>query len=278
MTMIGNVLVSTPNRTVNTTKFINFGQDTGGLHNGTLYLVNNTLIAGNPSIGFLRSSASDSAIVAVNNIFFGSHTIIQPGWANRISGNNNWLPAAATIPLGFTSTTAGTDPAFVNASQQDYHLTSASLARNIGFATPLYIDGSGVPHSAVPAFEYVKNLGSMARATAGSLDAGAYEYASASSVVRVRSGSFSPYTDPQGKLWSPDHGYSGGNTYSTSALVSNTTAPVLYQNERWQNGGFSYTFTVPNGTHTVTLKFAETYFTQPGQRIFNVSIDGQMVL
>ena len=36
MTMIGNLLVSTPNRTMNTTKFINFGQDDGGTHNGTL--------------------------------------------------------------------------------------------------------------------------------------------------------------------------------------------------------------------------------------------------
>ena len=96
--------------------------------------------------------------------------------------------------------------------------------------------------------------------------------------TRVRAGSAVPYTDPQTNVWSPDHGYSGGNTYATSAPISNTTTPALYQNERWQTGGFSYAFTVPNGTHTVKLKFAENYFTQPGQRIFAVSINGQTVL
>ena len=132
MTMIGNILVSTPNRTVNTTKFIMFGQDTGGTHNGTLYLINNTLIAATSSIGFLRSSATESAIVAVNNIFYGSDTIVQPGFTTNISGTNNWVPITAVIPAGFTSNTLGTDPAFVNLAGTDFHLTSGSTARKIG--------------------------------------------------------------------------------------------------------------------------------------------------
>ena len=35
---------------------------------------------------------------------------------------------------------------------------------------------------------------------------------------------------------------------------------------------------MPNGAHTVNLKFADIYMTQPGQRIFNVAINGVPVL
>ena len=35
---------------------------------------------------------------------------------------------------------------------------------------------------------------------------------------------------------------------------------------------------MPAGTYTVTLKFAEIYFTAAGQRVFNVNINGQSVL
>ena len=39
-----------------------------------------------------------------------------------------------------------------------------------------------------------------------------------------------------------------------------------------------YQFTVPNGSYIVTLKFDEPKFTQVGQRVFNVLINGQTVL
>jgi len=57
-----------------------------------------------------------------------------------------------------------------------------------------------------------------------------------------------------------------------------TSVPALYQTERWNDGGFQYQFSVPNGTYTVNLKFAEINFAQPGQRRFGVAINGQMVL
>jgi hypothetical protein len=110
MTMIGNLVISKPNRTGNTSKFIDFGQDSGGSHNGTLYLINNTLIAGSPAIGFLRASATDSFIVAVNNVFYGSDTIVQTGYESRGNGNNNWIPSTAANPPGFGSTINGTSP------------------------------------------------------------------------------------------------------------------------------------------------------------------------
>ena len=40
----------------------------------------------------------------------------------------------------------------------------------------------------------------------------------------------------------------------------------------------TYKFTVPNGNYNVVLKFAEIYWTKPGQRVFNVLVNGSQVL
>ena len=93
--------------------------------------------------------------------------------------------------------------------------------------------------------------------------------------IRVNSGEGS-YTDPQGRLWSADTGFTGGRPGGTSASIANTTTPYLYQSERW--GDFTYVFNVPSGTYTVILKFAEIFWQGAGQRIFNVAINGQTVL
>ncbi len=97
------------------------------------------------------------------------------------------------------------------------------------------------------------------------------------SAIRVNAGG-NAYTDPQGQVWSADTGYSGATfTYSTTQSISGTAAPALYQSERY-GSSFQYQFSVPNGTYAVTLKFAELYWNAPGQRIFNVAINGQPVL
>ena len=94
------------------------------------------------------------------------------------------------------------------------------------------------------------------------------------SPIRVNTGGAS-YTDPSGQLWSADTGFTGGNVSSTAASIANTTTPTLYQSERY--GGVTYQFTAPNGSYSVTLKFAEIYFTQAGKRSFNIAINGQTV-
>jgi hypothetical protein len=38
-----------------------------------------------------------------------------------------------------------------------------------------------------------------------------------------------------------------------------------------------YQYSLANGTYTVNLKFAEIWFTSPGQRIYNILINGQQV-
>jgi lysophospholipase L1-like esterase len=81
-----------------------------------------------------------------------------------------------------------------------------------------------------------------------------------------------------------DAWYSGGSTYSTSNAIdtSQLASPVppqaVLQSERY--GEFTYTVPnrAPNTAQTVTLYFAESYWTAAGQRTFNVAINGVAVL
>jgi hypothetical protein len=96
-------------------------------------------------------------------------------------------------------------------------------------------------------------------------------------VIRVNAGG-SAYTDEQGNVWAADTGFSGGSTYSSLKAVHGTRASLLYQTVRWSNGPFQYEFSLPDGTYSVTLKFAEVYYTKPGQRVFKVSVNDQELL
>ena len=72
-------------------------------------------------------------------------------------------------------------------------------------------------------------------------------------------------------------GYVGGSTADRGSIaIANTTDDPLYQTERYGNP--TYRFDIPNGTYEVTLKFAETYWTSAGARIFDVLIEGITVL
>ncbi|HLI69748.1 MAG TPA: malectin domain-containing carbohydrate-binding protein [Ktedonobacteraceae bacterium] len=80
-----------------------------------------------------------------------------------------------------------------------------------------------------------------------------------------------------------DTDFSGGSTAASSNAidtsgVSNPAPQAVYQTNRYGN----FTYTIPNLTpgasYTVRLHFAETYWTQTGQRVFNVNINGSQVL
>ncbi len=83
--------------------------------------------------------------------------------------------------------------------------------------------------------------------------------------------------------WAADEDYSGGSAYSTAStintsLVTNPAPQAVYQTAR--QGVFTYTIPgfVANSSHTVTLQFAELYWTAAGKREFNVSINGSKAL
>jgi Malectin domain len=84
------------------------------------------------------------------------------------------------------------------------------------------------------------------------------------------------YTDGQGIIYKGHTQFSTGYGYTTTAAIAGTTDDRLYQSERW--GDFSYAIPVANGDYLVTLKFAEIFWTQPGQRVFNVLLEGVTVI
>ena len=95
-------------------------------------------------------------------------------------------------------------------------------------------------------------------------------------VFAVNSGG-GQYTNPSsGIVYKADTDYSGGSAASTTAVITGTSDPTLYQTERY--GNFSYNIPLANGNYSVTLKFAEIYWTAAGKRVFNVSMQGTQVL
>lgn len=70
---------------------------------------------------------------------------------------------------------------------------------------------------------------------------------------------------------------SGGSSYSTSSSIAGTNDDVIYQSERYGNS-FSYNIPVENGSYQVVLMFAEIFHSSAGQRVFNVSIEGEEVI
>ena len=83
-----------------------------------------------------------------------------------------------------------------------------------------------------------------------------------------------------------DTGFTGGSTATSGNTIdtSGVSAPAapapqaVYQSNRYGNFSYSVANLTPNAAYTVTLHFAETYWTQTGARVFNVNANGQAVL
>ncbi len=93
---------------------------------------------------------------------------------------------------------------------------------------------------------------------------------------RIRAGG-EDFTDHAGHAWSEDKAFDVGDTAQTGLTIAAKEDPELYETERW-GPDFSYAFPVPPGKYKVNLKFAETYVKEPGQRVFDVVINGKKVL
>ncbi len=105
--------------------------------------------------------------------------------------------------------------------------------------------------------------------------------------IRVSAGADKDFTDKANLKWVKDQEYKvgawgrvGGDTVTRPAelAIKNTYAPELYRHEAY--GMKAYRFTLPKGSYTVQLHFAETYedITAAGERVFSVSIEGKPVL
>jgi hypothetical protein len=95
------------------------------------------------------------------------------------------------------------------------------------------------------------------------------------------------FADSEGGHWLADQEYTAGTwghvnsplIWSTKREIQGTVDGALYQTQRYGNGGsFLYRFDVPNGRYEVELRFAELFFDAPGERVFDVRIEGQTIL
>ncbi len=82
------------------------------------------------------------------------------------------------------------------------------------------------------------------------------------------------YRSSDGIDYVADEGFSGGNISSTTDFINATPNPLLYQTDRWGQT-FSYSKDIDNGTYSVTLRFAETYWQGGGQRQLSVDAEGK---
>ncbi len=173
--MLGNVVVSSHRSAANNVaKFIDFGQDLGYPHRGVLYLIHNTLVAGMPEIEFLWATSPQGSIVAEHNIFIGSNTIAG-WWVENISGARNWMPASAAIPPAMTTSYQGAAPGFIDPATRNFRPAANAAVNNLSAGPSLYFDGQGLPHSALPQFEYASPMQAVPRVAIASYDLGAYE-------------------------------------------------------------------------------------------------------
>jgi hypothetical protein len=105
--------------------------------------------------------------------------------------------------------------------------------------------------------------------------------------LRVNCAAAGPYTDNAGDVWLADQQFEKGKEWGAvdgmtvdrgDLGISGTNSPKVYQTERYSMS--AYKFIVPNGRYTVRLHFAETFsgITGEGQRVFSVTINGNVVL
>lgn len=91
------------------------------------------------------------------------------------------------------------------------------------------------------------------------------------------------YVDRSGAVWSPDDYFQFGRLIARTGIVTETADPELYSWERY--GHFSYAIPVAQGSYTVSLHFAESFFGSRGpgdngigQRVFDIFLNGSALL
>jgi beta-glucanase (GH16 family) len=90
-------------------------------------------------------------------------------------------------------------------------------------------------------------------------------------VARIVAGP-STLVDARGHRWLPDSGHLGGRASVTSARIEGTSSQSIYQHERWGMRGYIIQVPAP-ATYAINLYLAETRFSRPRQRVFDVTAE-----
>ena len=119
-------------------------------------------------------------------------------------------------------------------------------------------------------------VGAGSSATAPAVQSSGTAATGPASTVSINSGG------PQTGGFAADQFFTGGATYANSETIdisqitSNPPPAAIFNTERY--GAMTYTIPDRSGAQTVTLYFAETYLSGPGQRLFDVTVNGTTVL
>ncbi len=157
---------------------------------GRYRFVNNTFVAVNGTASILRLSFRVDTVELHNNAFIraGAGPLFYTNeveWVSgpSIFGSNNWVQDGFTgTPGTWANTLTGTDPGFVNLAAFDLRLNEGSPLVDKGQANPASVSGRAFPKPlGAPAFVPPSRgvaAAAIARAAAGTLDIGAYEFGS----------------------------------------------------------------------------------------------------
>lgn len=108
--MVGNTIISRPDRTGNGQKYVLFGSELGASHNGTLYMFHNTCVAGTNRIKFITLDDPQARAVVSDNVFTGAgspNMLFLPRKPISITASHNLLPTGTALPEGWNEQSTG---------------------------------------------------------------------------------------------------------------------------------------------------------------------------
>src|SRR5208283_5469120 len=170
-------------------------------------------------------------------------------------------------PSGSTAVKSGGSQTYTITPSSGYSIASVAVNSASVGAVSSYTFGSVTANHTISATFTATTTTATTAATTSNSQPG---------VVFAADSGGGQYTSQSGVVYKADTDYSGGKKGSTTAAITGTSDPTLYQTERY--GNFSYSIPLADGSYNVTLKFAEIYWTAAGKRIFNVSMQGTQVI
>ena len=210
-------------------------------------------------------SASSSVTVTVNAAAVNQPPVVSAGQNQTIT-----LPTNSVNLAGTASDDGLPNPP----GALTYAWTKSSGPGTVTFGAPTSLSTSA-SFSAAGSYILVLTASDSVLSAGSSVTVTVNQEPPVQQALRINAGG-QAYTDTSGNIWSADTSYVGGDTYANASAIAATNDDPLYQSERY--GTFSYQIPVSNGTYTVTLHFAEIYFSTAGSRVFSVSAENQTVI
>jgi hypothetical protein len=234
------------------------------------------------------ASSSANQITATFNISPGAAAGAQNVTVTNSAGASNALTFTVTTPppaLTSMSPSSGVPGSAVTVTLSGSNLAGASIGAMAGITvTGVSSTASQVDATFTIASSAATGLRNVTVTTAAGMSNALTFTVNPSTLVftpiRINAGG-AAYTDTNGNLWSADSNYNSGSLHSTTNTISGTSDQPLFQtfHQSPETNPTVYTFNgIPNGSYTVTLDFAESQYTSVASRVFNVSINGSVVL